>query len=191
VKTGLVAPKRRVYRRDYPDRPLEAIVNVFTRVTVTGAAVLAFVLLGPTGSANAEEVEFPAGEFCPGFAVLGSFTVKGSEKTLPGVRLWEHNVGTGILTNADTGRTFTQRSQYTSVETFDTTTNEYRRTINGRFMVGISAGQVGPDGPVTEDKTYSLTGHQTFTYDVDTDAAGYYFSGTIFADVCAVLAGED
>ncbi|WP_461164129.1 hypothetical protein [Arthrobacter sp. R4-81] len=63
-------------------------MSVLARRAIAAEAILSVVLLGPVSSANAEEfeVEFPAGEFCPGFAVLGDITVKGSEKTLPGDR---------------------------------------------------------------------------------------------------------
>jgi hypothetical protein len=44
---------------------------------------------------------------------------------------------------------------------------------------------------VTETQTYSVAGHQTFTYDVDTDAIiAYSLDGKVLADVCAVLAEE-
>lgn len=77
---------------------LEATMPVLLRraIAIAIASILSAVILGPVSSANAEEI--PAGEFCPGFAVLAKFTVKGSEKTLPGDRFWEHNVGTGVLT---------------------------------------------------------------------------------------------
>ena len=168
-------------------------MSVLQRRAIAAAAILSVVLLGPVSSANAEEpeVEFPPGEFCPGFAVLGSFTVKGSEKILPGDRFWEHNVGTGIFTNPESGETFTQRSRYVLVATYDESANVFHVTINGRYMVGFLSGDIGPEGPVTEDKTYSVAGHQTFTYDVDTDTLVYSLDGEVFADVCAVLAGEN
>ncbi|WP_455834103.1 hypothetical protein [Pseudarthrobacter siccitolerans] len=164
---------------------------VLLRRAIAVASILSVGLLLPVSSANADVVEFPAGDFCPDFAVQGSFTVKGSEKILPGDRFWEHNVGTGILTNVESGQTFTQQSQYTSVATYDEATNDLHVTIDGRFMIGFYAGEIGPEGPVTEDKTYSVAGHQTFTIDLDTNALiGYSLDGTVFADVCAVLAGE-
>ncbi len=163
---------------------------VLLRRAIAAASIMSVGLLMPVSSASADEVEIPAGEFCPGFAVLGNTTVKGSKKTLPGDRFWEHNVGTGVWTNAESGQTFTQRSQYALVTTYDEATNEFHVTINGRYMVGFYAGDIGLEGPVTKTQTYSVAGHQTFTYDVDTDAiVAYSFDGEVFADVCAVLAG--
>lgn len=95
-------------------------MHVLIRRAIAEASILSVGLLMPVSSANADEVEVPAGEFCPGFAVLGNTTlVTGSEKTLPGDRFWEHNVGTGVWTNAESGQTFTQRSQYALVATYD------------------------------------------------------------------------
>ncbi|WP_458112677.1 hypothetical protein M1D88_00485 [Arthrobacter sp. R1-13] len=167
-------------------------MSVLARRAIAAAAILSVVLLGPVSSANAEEfeVEVPEGEFCPGFAVLGDITVKGSEKILPGDRFWEHNVGTGVWTNAESGQTFTQRSRYALVETYDEATNDFHVTINGRFLVGFYPGEIGPAGPVTETETYSVAGHQTFTFDADTNAiTAYSLDGKVLADVCAVLAG--
>lgn len=158
---------------------------------VSVASILSVGLLVPVSSANADEFVAPAGEFCPGFAVLGSTTVKGSDKTLPGDRFWEHNVGTGVLTNAESGQSFTQRSRYTLVSTYDEATNDFHVTIDGRFMVGFYAGDIGLEGPVTAGtETYSVAGHQTFTYDADSDRiTAYSLDGEVLADVCAVLAG--
>jgi len=169
-------------------------MSVLKRRAIATASVLSVVLLGPVSSANAEEfeVEFPAGEFCPGFAVLASITVKGSEKTLPGDRFWQHNVGTGVLTNAESGESFTQRSRYALVETYVEATNDVHVTINGRYLKGFAAGDIGLSGPVTETQTYSVAGHQTFTYDLDTNTTtAYSLDGKVLADVCAVLAGEN
>lgn len=157
-------------------------------------SVLSVCLLGQVSSASADEfeVEFPPGAFCPGFAVLGDITVKGAEKMLPGGRFWEHNVGTGIWTNAESGRTFTQRSRYASVATYDDAANDLHVTVNGRYFIGFYPGETGPAGPVTETKTYSVAGHQTFTIDLDTNAiTAYSLDGEILADICAVLAGEN
>lgn len=163
------------------------------RRAIAAASILSLGLLGPVASANAEEfeVEVPAGDFCPGFAVQGDITVKGSEKTLPGDRFWEHNVGTGVWTKAESGPTFTQRSRYASVATYDAATNYYHVTINGRYLIGFYPGDIGLTGPVTETQSYSVAGHQTITYDVGTDAIiAYSLDGNVLADVCAVLAGE-
>jgi len=160
---------------------------------LAAAAILSFGHLGPVASANAEEfdVDFPAGEFCPGFAVQGDITVKGSEKTLPGDRFWNHNVGTGVWTNAESGQTFTQRSRYASVATYDAATNYYHLTITGRYLIGFYAGDIGLTGPVTETQTYSVAGRQTITFDVSTDRIiAYSLDGHVLADVCAVLAGK-
>lgn len=165
---------------------------VLRRCAIAMASILSVGLLGPVPSANAEEFEFPAGDFCPGFAVLANVTVKGSEKTLPGDRFWEHNVGTGVLTNAESGQTFTQRSRYALTATYDEATNDVHVTINGRYMKGFAPGDIGLEGPVTETQTYSVAGHQTFTFDLDTNATtAYSLDGEVFADVCAVLAGEN
>ncbi|WP_043469686.1 hypothetical protein [Arthrobacter sp. Rue61a] len=158
-------------------------MSVMQRRGIAVGAILPFVLLGPISGANAEEfeVEFPAGEFCPGFAVLGDITVKGSEKTLPGDRFWQHNVGTGIWTNAETGHTFTQRSRYALTETYNEEANDFRVTINGRYLIGL-----------LPDESHSVAGHQTFTFDADTNTiVAYSLDGRVLADVCAVLAGED
>jgi hypothetical protein len=164
------------------------------RRPLVAVAILSVGFFGPIPSAIAEEfeVEFPAGDFCPGFAVLGDITVKGSEKTLPGSRFWEHNVGTGVWTNAENGQTFTQRSRYASVAIYDEAANDYHVTIDGRYLIGFYAGDMGLAGMVTETQTYSVAGHQTFTYDVDTDAIiAYSLDGKVLADVCAVLAEEN
>ena len=165
---------------------------VLLRRAIAVASILSVWLLVSVSSANADEVVYPAGEFCPGFAVLGNITVKGSEKTLPGDRFWEHNVGTGVWTNAESGQTFTQRSRYASVVTYDEATHDFQITIDGRFMIGFYAGDIGLEGPVTEEtQTYSVVGHQTFTYDADTDKiTAYSLDGKVLADVCAVLAKE-
>lgn len=158
-------------------------MSVLQRRAIAAAAILPFVLLGPVSGANAEEfeVEFPAGEFCPGFAVLGDITVKGSEKTLPGDRFWQHNVGTGVWTNAESGQTFTQRSRYALVETYDQAANDFHITINGRYLIGL-----------LPDEAYSVAGHQTLTFDADTNTfVAYSLDGRVLADVCAVLAGEN
>ena len=103
---------------------------VLLRRAIAAASIFSVGLLGPVSSANAEEfaVEAPAGDFCPGFAVLGNITVKGSEKTLPDDRFWDHNVATGVWTNAETGRSFTQRSRYASVATYDEAANDFHDT---------------------------------------------------------------
>lgn len=169
-------------------------MSVLLRRAIAVASILSVGLLLPVSSANAEdfEVEAPAGDFCPGFAVHGSITVKGSEKILPGDRFWEHNVGTGVWTNAESGQTFTQRSRYAMVATYDEATNDFHVTIDGRYMIGFYAGDIGLEGPVTATtQTFSVAGHQTFTYDVDTDMiTAYSLDGEVLADVCAVLAGE-
>jgi hypothetical protein len=167
-------------------------MSVLLRRAMAVASIVSLGVLGPVSTANAEEpeVEIPAGDFCP-FALLGSFTVKGSEKILPGDRFWEHNVGTGVLTNPESGETFTQRSRYALVATYDEAANVFHVTINGRFLVGFLPGDIGPEGPVTEVESYSVAGHQTFTYDVDTDTLVYSLDGRVLADVCAVLAGEN
>lgn len=167
---------------------------VLLRRAIAAASILSVGLLGPVPSANADEfeVEVPAGDFCPGFAVLGSITVKGSEKSLPGDRFWEHNVGTGVWTNAESGQTFTQRSRYALIATYDEATNDFHVTIDGRYLIGFAAGDIGLAGPVTETQTYSVAGHQTFTFDADTNAiTAYSLDGKVLADVCAVLAGEN
>lgn len=58
------------------------------RRAIAVASIMSLGLLVPVSSASAEdfEVESPAGDFCPGFAVHGSITVEGSKKTLPGDR---------------------------------------------------------------------------------------------------------
>ena len=167
---------------------------VLLRRAIAAASILSVGLLGPVSSASAveSEVEIPAGDFCPGFAVRGNITVKGSEKTLPGDRFWSHNVATGVWTNAESGQTFTQRSRYAAVVTYDEATNDFHVTIDGRYLIGFEAGDIGLAGPVTETQTYSVAGHQTFTYDVDTNAIiAYSLDGKVLADVCAVLAGEN
>ncbi len=162
------------------------------RRALASLAILSVGFLGPVPSASAEEpeVEIPAGDFCPGFAVLGLVTVKGSEKTLPGDRSWSHNVANGTWTNAESGQTYAQRSRYAAVVTYDEANNDFLVTINGRYMKGFAAGDIGLSGPVTETQTYSVAGHQTFTYDVDTNKfSTYSLDGVVLADVCAVLAG--
>jgi hypothetical protein len=169
-------------------------MKMVLRGAITGASVLAIGLLAPVSSANADEahVEYPAGEFCPAFAVVGDIVVKGSEKMLPGDRLWGHAVGAGIWTKAGTSRSFTQRSRYASVVIYDEATNDVHVTIDGRYLVGFYAGDMGPLGPVTKTETYSVAGHQTFTFDLDTmTVTEYSLDGQILADVCAVLAGEN
>jgi hypothetical protein len=156
-------------------------MSVLLRRAIAAAAILSVVLLGPVSSANAEEfeVEFPPGEFCPGFTVLGVITVKGSEKFLPGDRFWQHNVGTGVWTNAESGQTFTQRSRYALIETYDQAANDFHVTINGRYLIGL-----------LPDESHSVAGHQTFTFDADTNTiTAYSLDGRVLADVCAVLAG--
>jgi len=168
-------------------------MSVLLRRAIAVASIVSLGVLGPVSTANAEEpeVEIPAGDFCP-FALLGSFTVKGSDKNLPGDRFWVHNVGTGILTNPESGETFTQRSRYALVETYDEAANVFHVTINGRFLVGFYPGDIGLAGPVTEVESYSVAGHQTFTFDADTNAiTAYSLDGEVLADVCAVLAGEN
>ncbi|WP_454810590.1 hypothetical protein [Paenarthrobacter nitroguajacolicus] len=164
------------------------------RRAIASISLLAVGLLGPISIASAEEpdVEIPAGEFCPGFAVVGHATGKeGSEKTLPGDRFWSHNVANGIWANAESGQTYTQRSRYVAVVTYDEADNDFHVTINGRFMIGFAAGDVGLTGLVTETQTFSVAGHQMFTYDVDTNRISEYsLDGVVLADVCAVLAGE-
>ena len=162
------------------------------RRAIAAVSILSLGLLGPVSSASAEESDFeiPAGEFCPGFAVLGHVTVKGSEKTLPGERFWSHNVANGVWTNPESGQTYTQRSRYAAVVTYDEANNDFIVTINGRYMKGFAAGDIGLSGPVTETQTYSVAGHQTFTFDVDTNKfSTYSLDGVVLADVCAVLAG--
>lgn len=162
------------------------------RGAIVGASVLVVGLLAPVSSANAgEQFEFPAGEFCPDFAVLQDILgVKGGEKTLPGDRMWGHAVGTGIITNLDNGQSFTQRSRYAAVTTYDEATNDVHVTINGRYLVGLYAGDMGPQGPVTETEVFSVVGHQAFTIDLDImTITEYSLNGQIVADVCAVLAG--
>jgi hypothetical protein len=75
--------------------------------------------------------------------------------------------------------------------TYDEATNDVHVTIDGRYMIGFAAGDVGLAGPVTETQTYSVGG-QTFTFDLDTNAIiAYSLDGKVLADVCAVLAGEN
>lgn len=160
---------------------------------IASASILSLGLLGPVSSANADEIEVvaPTGEFCPDFAVYGSITVKGSDKILPGDRFWEHNVGTGIWTTAEFYHTFTQRSRYALVTTYDEATNDFHFTVDGRYFIVFYPGDIGPAGPVTETQAYSFAGHQTFTVDLDTSAiTAYSLDGEILADICAVLAGE-
>lgn len=59
-------------------------------------------------------------------------------------------------------------------------------------MIGFYAGDIGLEGPVSEQtQTYSVAEHQTFTFDLDTNAiTAYSLDGKVLADVCAVLAGE-
>lgn len=76
--------------------------------------------------------------------------------------------------------------------TYEETTNDFHVTIDGRYSNGFTAGDIGPAGPVTETQTYSVSGHQTFTIDVDTNAVvAYSLDGKVLADVCAVLAKEN
>ncbi|WP_461164128.1 hypothetical protein [Arthrobacter sp. R4-81] len=76
------------------------------------------------------------------------------------------------------------------VSTYDEATNDFHVTINGRFFIGFIPGDIGPDGPVTETETYSVAGHQTFTFDADTNTiTAYSLDGKVLADICAVLAG--
>lgn len=78
-----------------------------------------------------------------------------------------------------------------AVVTYDETNNDFHVTINGRYMIGIATSDVGLSGLVTETQTFSVAGHQTFTYDVDTNrVTAYSLDVTVLADVCAVLAGE-
>ena len=143
-----------------------------------------------TPQANADEGEFPAGEFCPSFAVLGDSNARGSARTFSDGRTMSHTVGTGILTNAETGQTFTQRSMYSATEWYDAAANLWHVTINGRFMVGFYAGDAGPGGTtMTETTTWSVAGHQTITVDAATGHfTSYTLDGQIIADVCAELA---
>ena len=168
-------------------------MRVLLRHFISMTSVLSVCPLGQVSSASADEfeVEFPPGAFCSGFAVLGDITVKGSEKILPGDRFWEHNVGTGIWTNAESGQTFTQRFRYASVSMYDEAANDLHVTVDGRYFTGFYPGKTGPAGPVTEPETYSVAGHQTFTIDLDTNAiTAYSLDGEILADIRAVLAGE-
>lgn len=168
-------------------------MSVLLRRAIASASILSLGLLGPLSSANADEFEVvaPAGEFCPDFTVYGSITVKGSDKVLPGDRFWEHNVGTGIWSTAEFDHTFTQRSRYALVTTYDEATNDLHFTVDGRYFIVFYPGDIGPAGPVTETQAYSFAGHQTFTVDLDTNAiTAYSLDGEILADICAVLAGE-
>jgi hypothetical protein len=73
---------------------------------------------------------------------------------------------------------------------YDEANNDFLVTIIGRYMKGFAAGDVGLSGPVTETQTYSVAGHQTFTFDVDTNKfSTYSLDGVVLADVCAVLVG--
>jgi hypothetical protein len=138
-----------------------------------------------------ESVFVPAGEFCPSFGVIGEFSgpFSGSEKFLRDGRFLNHNVGTGTWTNPETGKSFVQRSRYMAVERYIAETNDLKIDITGRFFIGFIPGDIGPGGTVvTEVSTYSVVGHQSITFDLDTFLTTSYFLDGQIIDMCAVLA---